>query len=99
MIDSYSMVGLLHPPRKRHPRPVIADLTLAEYETLRALAEAINKYDNPTLKEIAACSKSVRYPQMVHEYLRRLEAKGYVSVNRTRARSVKMLRPLPERTE
>ena len=96
MIDSHMTVGLLHRPPKRHTR-VIGDLTLAEYETLRALAEAIDKYDNPTLKEVAACSKTVRYAQMVWEYLRRLEAKGYVSFSPRRSRSIKMLRPLPEK--
>lgn len=93
MIESHFTISL----QKKRNRPKVSGLTRAEYEVLRALDQAIRSHGNPSLKEIQNCS-TFRWPQMIHEYLRRLEAKGYVSVKRNQSRGIRMLRELPARS-
>lgn len=78
--------------------PVSAQpLTKGERGVLAALKRAIRAHGNPSLREIAACAEVTCYSlpsvPMIHRYLRRLEAKGFVELPPpNRARSIKLVR-------
>ena len=91
MVDSHFILELPL-PKKRGRWQKTAGLTRAEAELLRVLGKAIEKYGNPSLKEIAGCYPNGGYASMVQVYLRRLRDKGYVELPEARrSRGIKLV--------
>jgi len=92
MVDSHFILELPL-PKKRGRWQKTAGLTRAEAELLAVLREAIAKYGNPSLKEIASCyPNGGGYASMVQVYLRRLRDKGYVELPEARrSRGIKLV--------
>ena len=92
MVDSHFILELPL-PKKRGRWQKTAGLTRAEAELLAVLREAIAKYGNPSLKEIASCyPNGGGYASMVQVYLRRLRDKGYVELPKARrSRGIKLV--------
>jgi hypothetical protein len=92
MVDSHFILELPL-PKKRGRWQKTAGLTRAEAELLEVLGKAIEKYGNPSLKEIASCyPNGAGYASMVQVYLRRLRDKGYVELPEARrSRGIKLL--------
>ena len=91
MVDSHFILELPL-PKKRGRWQKTVGLTRAEAELLRVLGKAIEKYGNPSLKEIAGCYPNGGYASMVQVYLRRLRDKGYVELPEARrSRGIKLV--------
>ena len=91
MVDSHFILELPL-PKKRGRWQKTAGLTRAEAELLEVLGKAIEKYGNPSLKEIAGCYPNGGYASMVQVYLRRLRDKGYVELPEARrSRGIKLV--------
>ena len=62
-----------------------------ERTVLAALGEAIRRYGAPSMLEIAECA-GFAHASSAWFHLRRLQAKGFVSITPGRARGIRLLR-------